>query len=208
MPTNEDKDKPDAPCAAPASPRGELIEAVLAKRQPDLTLVLDNIHDPHNVAAILRSCDAFGVGAVHLHYTYEAYPDLSRRSSGSARKWVEVERHRDGAAMAARLREAGYRLIGAGACPGARPLPEWDLTGPTAIVLGNEHRGIETGLAEGIEDHLYIPMLGMVRSLNVSVAAAIILYEAWRQREAKSMYDRPAYDPEKLEALKAAWLEK
>ena len=77
------------------------LKNVLEKRQPDLTLVLNNIHDPHNVSAILRSCDAFGVFGVHLYYTKESFPALANSSSGSAKKWVEQTRHRDAEAMIA-----------------------------------------------------------------------------------------------------------
>jgi len=188
--------------------RQERIREVLCRRQRDLTLVLANIHDPHNVSAIYRSCDAFGVPRVHLYYTQTAFPALGSKSSASARKWVESVRHDDAAAMVAGLRSDGHQILGTGFSPRARPLTEWDMTRPTAIILGNEHRGLDPELEERIDGEVYIPMQGMVQSLNVSVAAAITLYEAWRQRQAKGMYDTPSLDAAIIEERFVAWCAK
>ncbi len=184
------------------------IRQVLAARQRDLALVLDNIHDPHNVSAILRSCDAFGVPRVHLHYTATPFPHLGKKSSASARKWVECVRHADAAALVARVRRDGLRILAAGFGPGAVALCDVDLTRPTAIVLGNEHSGVCGDLAGQADGELFIPMRGMVQSLNVSVAAAIILHEAQRQRAAVGMYDHPSLSPEEIAALTTVWRER
>lgn len=184
------------------------IREVLAKRQKDLTLILNNIHDPHNVSAILRSCDAFGVHGVQLYYTRESFPLVGKRSSASAKKWVDRVRHHDAATMISGLRAQGYQIIGTNLTADAKPLPEWDFTGPTAILLGNEHRGQDTALDALIPDNLFIPMQGMIQSLNVSVAAAVILYEAWRQRRARGCYDRPSFDPEEMEEQVRSWMER
>ena len=181
---------------------------MLAQRQPDLTLVLANIHDPHNVSAIYRSCDAFGVARVHLYYTNTPFPALGRKSSASARKWVESERHRDKAALFATLRGQGMRVLATSCSPGARPLREWDFLGPTAIILGNEHEGVEEDLLAAADGSLYIPMHGMIQSFNVSVAAAIILAEAARQREAAGWYASPRMAEAELEATLADWLQR
>jgi tRNA (guanosine-2'-O-)-methyltransferase len=184
------------------------IRSVLEKRQKDLTLVMDNIHDPHNVSAIMRSCDAFGVPRIHLYYTRESFPALGRKSSASAVKWVERERHSDPDRLAERLRAEGFRLLGTGFPPRAKPLPEWDLSRPTAVILGNEHRGTSPDLEPHLDGELYIPMQGMIQSFNVSVAAGVILYEAWRQRAGKGLYDRPSLEPHELEDLYLQWCRK
>lgn len=181
------------------------LRGVLDKRQPDLTLVLNNIHDPHNVSAILRSCDAFGVFGVHLYYTTESFPALASSSSGSAKKWVERTRHRDVGAMIASLRDQNMQIVGTGFGPSARPVMDVDFTRPTAVVLGNEHRGMDPDVRQHVPDEIYIPMFGMVQSLNVSVAAATILYEAMRQRRAAGMYEQSAWSEEEREALYADW---
>lgn len=185
--------------------RAGRIRQVLSWRQPDLTLVLNNIHDPHNVSAILRSCDAFGVAGVHLLYTDTAFPALGKKSSASAKKWVVTRRHADVAGLVADVRGAGMRLLRTGFGESARPLGRWDLTAPTAVILGNEHRGVDEELAALADGELFIPMRGMVQSFNVSVAASLILYEAFRQREAAGLYDRPGHAPEELERLAQEW---
>lgn len=184
------------------------IISVLSKRQKDLTLIIDNIHDPHNVSAILRSCDAFGVHKIHLYYTTEQFPELGKKSSASARKWVEREKHTDAKSMIESLTREGFRIIRTGFSEKAKSILEYDLTEPVAIILGNEHRGLSPELMELVDDELYIPMQGMVESLNVSVAAAIILYESWRQRWVKGMYDRPSFDENTLSKLIEIWLSK
>ncbi|MDD2218729.1 MAG: TrmH family RNA methyltransferase [Desulfoplanes sp.] len=185
--------------------RRQKIQSVLARRQKDLTLVINNVHDPHNVAAIMRSCDAFGVFGIHLYYTEESFPSAGKRSSASARKWVHTERHQDAGKMIASLRDKGYQCLGTGFSKTAKPLNHWDMTKPTAIVLGNEHRGMDPDIKIHVPDEIYIPMMGMVQSLNVSVAAATILYEAWRQREAAGMYDTPSFSEKERAKLLAEW---
>ena len=179
---------------------------VLQHRQPDLTLVLANIHDPHNVSAIYRSCDAFGVQAVHLYYTDTPFPVLSRKSSASARKWVETVRHADAASLKEGLGD--MQVLATMCTPSAKPLREWDFTRPTAIIMGNEHSGVDESLLPLATGQLYIPMHGMIQSFNVSVAAAIILAEAARQRELAGMYATPQLPPEELESKLNSWLEK
>lgn len=190
----------------PTERRREKIARVLQHRQPDLTLVLANIHDPHNVSAIYRSCDAFGVESVHLYYTDTAFPLLGRKSSASARKWVGTVRHRDEKELKAAL--SGYQILVTDCTPTARPLRSYDFTKPTAIVLGNEHSGVAPELANIATGELYIPMYGMIQSFNVSVAAAIILAEASRQRELAGMYDSCRYDEATFEAKLADWIER
>ncbi|EPR42413.1 tRNA/rRNA methyltransferase (SpoU) [Desulfovibrio sp. X2] len=185
--------------------RKDRIREVLEKRQKDLTLVIDHVWDPHNVSAILRSCDAFGVPQVHLYYKDEAFPDIGRKSSASAGKWVRRMAHTDAAAMAASLKADGMRLLATGFTEDARPLTEWDLTSPVAVILSNEHSGVRPELLPHCDGMVYIPMSGMVQSFNVSVAAALILYETWRQRSAKGMYDRPSYSDDELETLYRDW---
>ncbi|MGE4557583.1 MAG: TrmH family RNA methyltransferase [Desulfovibrionaceae bacterium] len=191
------------------TPRREAkIREVLARRQKDLTLIVDNVWDPHNVSAILRSCDAFGVLTVHLYYTDEQFPYLGKKSSASGRKWLGRRRHSDGRAMVDELSGRGFRLIRSGFSETARPLTEFDLTQPTAFILSNEHRGVSPELVELAPEELYIPMQGMIPSFNVSVAAALMLYEAWRQRSAKGMYDAPSLSSDELEEIAGHWLMK
>lgn len=188
--------------------RKNRIAGVLSRRQPDLTLVMDNIHDPHNVSAVLRSCDAFGVGSVFLYYTQEEFPRPGRKSSASARKWVSLEKFTRAEDLVSELKSRSMALLGARFGPQAVSVHTRDLTLPTAIVLGNEHRGLSPELVSCLDGEVYIPMQGMVESLNVSVAGAIMLYEAWRQRSLRGMYDQPALDAQSLDQLFTLWMEK
>jgi tRNA (guanosine-2'-O-)-methyltransferase len=185
--------------------RVERIKTVLARRQKDMTLVMDNIWDPHNVSAILRSCDAFGLLRVHLYYTSEKWPDLGTKSSASAKKWVERVGHDSLDEMLAGFHAANMQVIRTGFSETAKPLHAFDFTLPTAVILSNEHRGASPELVERVPNELYIPMQGMVQSLNVSVAAAVILYEMHSQRRRAGLLDAPALSPEELERLEYDW---
>lgn len=184
------------------------IKGVLARRQTDFTLVMDNIWDPHNVSAILRSCDAFGLFRVHLYYTTEKWPELGVKSSASAKKWVERVGHTDAGEMLGGFRNAGMQVIRTGFSETAKPLHDFDFTKPTAVILSNEHRGSSPELIDQVADELYIPMQGMVQSLNVSVAGAVILYEMFSQRRRAGMYDAPSLPADELEELTLTWSDK
>ncbi len=184
------------------------IEKVLSQRQKDLTLVLDNIHDPHNVSAIYRSCDAFGVHKVHLYYTDTPFPHLSEKTSASARKWVDTVRHKDKESLIGDLKNNGYQILATNCTPTAKPLREYDLTIPTAIIMGNEHSGVSEELFPLVDGEIYIPMFGMIQSFNVSVAAALLLGEASRQRQLKGMYDSKTFSDAEYQELLADWLER
>lgn len=184
------------------------IEHVLQRRQKDLTLVLANIHDPHNVSAIYRSCDAFGVASVHLYYTTSAFPALSKKTSASARKWVETMRHDDKESLMSTLKASGHQILATSCTPDAKPLGEYDFTRPTAIIMGNEHAGVPEELLSLVDGEVYIPMHGMIQSFNVSVAAALMLSEASRQRAVAGMYDRMGWTDAEYQERLADWLER
>ncbi len=200
-----DRPPPDAAGDRPITERRlRRMRAVLERRQPTLAVVLENVHDRHNASAVLRSCDAFGVGAVHLLYTDEAFPRVADSVAGHAKRWLALEPWDDRAACAAALRERGLALYATAPGPGAVPYTEVDWTRPAAIALGNENRGCSAELLALADARVWVPMRGMVESLNVSVAAATVLAEAARQREAAGMY-APRWDEERERAL-AAWL--
>ena len=188
--------------------RLERIRQVLRQRQKDLTIVLANIHDAHNVSAIYRSCDAFGVPRVHLYYTDNTFPSLHPKTSASAGKWVESVHHNSAEGLRQTLKAGGMRIYASSCAASSLPLSACDFTKPSAVILGNEHSGVAEELGAIAESGLHIPMYGMIKSFNVSVAAALILAEAARQRAAAGMYGQPSYMEEELEALAAAWAQK
>ncbi len=188
--------------------RVDRVAAVLNRRQPDLTVVLENVHDPHNISAVLRSCDATGVLRAHAVYTIEEPPPeaFARTTSASAAKWVEVERHDSIAACYAALRAAGFAIYATALDERSEDLYDIDLTRPVALVFGNEMRGVSDDARNGADRSIAIPMMGMVQSLNISVACAVSLYEALRQRRAAGAYARPTLDSATLAALRDDWL--
>jgi tRNA (guanosine-2'-O-)-methyltransferase len=188
--------------------REKKFREVIARRQPDLTVVLENIHDPHNVSAVLRSCDAVGVFRVELLYTYEKLPRIGRKSSSSANKWLERRAHRSVDDCYAALRNEGFTIYATTLGESTLPLHEADFVSPSAIVLGNEHRGVSEEAAGKADARLMIPMMGMVQSLNVSVAAAVTLYEALRQRLAAGRYSRLSFSETEASAILADWIKR
>lgn len=188
--------------------RLERIVKTIQSRQPSLKIVMENIHDPHNVSAIFRTCDAVGVPLVSLLYTYEEFPKIGKKSSASAFKWVGKEKFRSVDDCYSTLRNDGFKVIASSLTKGAKSLYELDLTKKMAIVLGNEKRGVSDDAASMADEIYYIPMMGMVQSLNVSVAAAVTLYEALRQRFVNGMYDTPGFSKEEIDKLIDDWCEK
>src|SRR4051812_18483161 len=176
------------------------IRSVLAQRQPDLTVVLENVHDPHNVSAILRSCDGVGVLKAHAVYSIEEPPlgAFARQTSASGAKWVEVERHASLTECYKRLRDEGFSILVTSIGLDSRPLYDWDLRQPIALVFGNEMRGVSKEARDMADGAVEIPMVGMVQSLNVSVACVFSLYEAYRQKTAAGDYECPKLNLERL----------
>jgi len=168
--------------------RLERYKNVLQDRQLDLTVICENIHDSHNVSAILRSCDAVGIFTVHLLYTKEAFPQLDKKSSASAKKWITFKRFTDYEKLRERLKAKKMTIYATYIDPSAKSIYEVDWTKPSAILVGNEHRGVSDECLKIADHAIFIPMFGMVESLNVSVATAVILYEACRQRISQQRY--------------------
>ncbi len=192
------------------SRRGERIDDVLRRRQPTLTVVLEDVHDPHNASAVLRSCDGVGVLDVHLVYVHEEPPQksLGRSTSASAAKWIRLHQHESIEACFGVLREQGFTIAATALEPDSRDFYSLDLTKPTALVFGNEMRGVSEAAIAGSDMTVYIPMQGMVESLNISVSCAVSLYEAMRQRAAAGMFDEPQLGEAERVAIREDWLRK
>jgi tRNA (guanosine-2'-O-)-methyltransferase len=190
--------------------RARRIDDVLARRQASLTVVLEDVHDQHNASAVLRSCDAVGVLDVHLVYRHEEPPRRAfhRTTSASAAKWVRTRFHASIADCYADLRANGFRIFATALQDDTIDLYDLDLTLPTALVFGNEHRGVTDLAVELADGTVSIPMQGMVESLNISVACAVSLYEAMRQRRVAGMYEQPQLDGNELRVLRENWLRK
>ncbi len=170
------------------------LRSVLDRRQPDLTVLMERVNKEHNFSAILRTCDAVGVLEAHAVFP-ERGLKLHRDTSGGTAKWIRVHEHDEGPAAIGRLQQEGFQVIAAHPSPDALDFRAPDYTRPTAFVMGAELHGVSEASLAVVDHTVLIPMLGMVRSLNVSVAAALLLYEVQRQRADAGMYDAPRLDP-------------
>ena len=188
--------------------RVEKIKWVLSKRQPSLRIVIENIHDPHNVSAIFRTCDAAGIPKVSLVYTIEKFPKIGKKSSASAYKWIEREKYKSVDDCFNKLRKEKFTIYSSSLNSDSKNVYDLDFTKKTAIVFGNEHRGLSKEAEEMANETFFIPMYGMVQSLNVSVSAAITIYEALRQKSLKGLYDKSELSQKELQILIDEWIKK
>jgi tRNA (guanosine-2'-O-)-methyltransferase len=170
--------------------RQERLDRVLAQRQHDLTVFTESLNKPRNFSAIVRTCDAVGINEMHAVPGEEGLA-IHWKTSQGAEKWMQIRAHESLHSGCRYLQERGFQLIAAHLSDSATDYRELDYTRPTALLVGSELFGVsEAALAEA-DQQVMIPMLGVTQSLNVSVACAIVLYEAMRQRQAAGMYDRP-----------------
>jgi tRNA (guanosine-2'-O-)-methyltransferase len=173
--------------------RKRRIDQVLDKRQPDLTVLLENVFDPHNIAAVLRTCDA--VGIVEAFAITDRIPHRKAwgfRSSRSASKWVKLHYFEDREICLTQIRARYDRVLGAAIGVDIPSIYDATFTGSAALVFGNEKYGLSPEMMEACDGFFHIPQQGMIHSLNISVACAVTLYEAMRQRSQAGMYDRPS----------------
>ncbi|WP_101674894.1 TrmH family RNA methyltransferase [Alloalcanivorax mobilis] len=205
--------------------RYQRLRATLERRQPDLAVILEGVHKPHNIAAILRTCDAVGVLDVHAVLPDNRARPAARRamenpepespvaespitespiadspiaespieSSMGSQRWSNLHYHDTGPCAVKATQAQGMQVLAAHFGDQAVPYREIDFTRPTALLLGTEKFGVTEAAARGVDQHVMIPMMGMVSSFNVSVAAAIILSEACEQRRRAGLYQRPAW---------------
>jgi len=173
--------------------RATKFRKVAARRQPNLTVILENVHDPHNIGAVLRSCDSVGIGEIFVLYTDPGLRreslQLSKRTSSGARKWVDVHFYTDATACFRQVRQRYERVWSTHLDETAVGLYELDLSGSVALLFGNEHEGLSEAALQHADGNFAIPQVGMVESLNISVACAVTLYEAFRQRKSQGFYD-------------------
>lgn len=183
--------------------REQKIAEVLIKRQLDLTIVLENVNDPHNISAVLRSCDATGVQQIFAINEKVSKPKrFGRKTSSGSRSWVEVNYFMNREKCMAAVKSSYRKIYALSSDHPGKMLHEADLTVPVALMFGNEKDGLTKAIMNYADETLMIPMAGMVNSLNISVACAVTLYEAFRQRNAKGMYSRMELMPEQLNIYK------
>lgn len=202
------------------STRQNKIKKVINNRQEGV-IVLENIADPHNAAAVWRSADAFGFQKIYLVYSKEKAINpkkIGKASSASANKWLSFKIFKNIDECYEKLRKDGYKIYATVLDKEAKEIRETRFCqrlqrgkGKIAVVFGNEHRGLSDEAIKGADEKIYIPMKGMVQSLNISVTAGIVMYEVDRQRfnpptlKGPPSLDREGYklsDNEKEELIK------
>lgn len=191
------------------SQREEKIKRVIAKRQTDLTVVFENVNDPHNISAVMRTCDSVGVKEVYIIQTIERpFTKLGKKSSSSASKWIDIQWFFSVKECMIEVRKKYKNIFGTKLTEQSRSLYELNLTESTALVFGNEHSGISDELSALCTGNFLIPQVGMIESLNISVACAVTLYEAFRQREILGKYNSPMLSETDLQSEYKKWAAK
>ncbi len=186
--------------------RSERLHKVLSKRQLNLTIVLENVSDPHNISAVMRTCDAVGIQEIYILNTHiPRHKKWGAKSSSSAAKWLTIHQFSDVQSCFEALRKKYKKIYTTHLSSDAVDLYELNLTEDVALIFGNEHSGVSEELIGLADGNFIIPQVGIIKSLNISVACAVSLYEAYRQKNIKGHYDQPQITGEPLKALKDVW---
>jgi tRNA (guanosine-2'-O-)-methyltransferase len=185
--------------------RNKLV-TVLSKRQPDITVVLENVFDPHNISAVMRTCDAVGIQDIYiLNNKIPRHNKWGAKSSSSAAKWLTIHQYEDAAECFSSLRQRYQAILTTHLSSDAVGLYEIDMTRPIALVFGNEHSGVSEEIRAMADGNFIIPQVGIIRSLNISVACAVTLYEAFRQKTNAGHYNRDDMDHVMKKGLLEDW---
>lgn len=166
------------------------IKKVLNNRQPDLAVVMENIEDPHNIFAVMRTCDAVGIQDIYVINTdMNQYKRFGSASSSSAAKWLTIHQFEYLDECMDVVRSKYDKVFASYLSEDSETFYDIDYTGSIALVFGNEKKGVSDSMLAQCDGRFIIPQAGMIKSLNISVACAITLYEAKRQRMEKGFYN-------------------
>jgi tRNA (guanosine-2'-O-)-methyltransferase len=187
------------------------LRRLLEQRQPDMTIILENVWDPHNLSAVLRTADAVGMMEVYALYT-EPFPRsrlrLGKKSSAGTRKWVDVKMFENAEDCFSEVRKRYQSIYGLALHENSEAIYQADFTKSFALVFGNEQNGLSPEVKKACDALLHIPMVGMAESLNISVACAVTAFEAMRQRSANGQYNQANFSAEQLEVLVEDYIER
>ncbi|MDE3236885.1 MAG: RNA methyltransferase [Bacteroidota bacterium] len=186
--------------------RREKLLKVLYRRQAGLTVVMENVQDPHNISAVMRTCDAVGIQDIYILNTkIPRHKKFGAKSSSSAAKWLSVHQFEDAAACFAALREKYQTILTTHLSSDAISLYDINFTGNVALVFGNEHSGVSDEVRALADGNFIIPQMGIIQSLNISVACAVSIYEAYRQKQLAGHYEQPSLSKERMDLLMDNW---
>ncbi len=180
--------------------------SVLNKRQPDLTVVLENVFDPHNISAVMRTCDAVGIQEIYvLTNKIPRHKKWGAKSSSSAAKWLTVQQYENAADCFAAIRKKYSKIYTTHLSSDAVSLYEINFTESVALVFGNEHSGVSEEIRAMADGNFLIPQMGIIQSLNISVACAVSIYEALRQKTNAGHYQQQRLDDRTFKTLLNEW---
>ena len=166
--------------------RYKRIKNVLNYRIKNLTVLVEDVNKPHNLSAILRTCDAAGVFQANFISKKNLVKTFNSTAQGS-QKWVKLKTYENSASAISELKKNGFKLYGTNLNNKSIDYRNFDYSKNTCFVLGAEKWGLSEEIIPMVDQSIFIPMRGMVQSLNVSVAASILLFEAIRQRNNKGL---------------------
>lgn len=186
--------------------RYDKLTGVLNKRQGDIAIVMENVFDPHNISAVMRTCDAVGVQDIYILNTkIPRHKKWGAKSSSSAAKWLTVHQYENAEECFAELRKHYSKILTTHLSSDAVGLHEIDMTQPIALVFGNEHSGVTDEIRAMADGNFIIPQVGIIQSLNISVACAVTLYEAFRQKTNAGQYDKQSLSEARYNELFKEW---
>lgn len=186
--------------------RTERLTNVLNKRQNNLAVVLENVFDPHNISAVMRSCDAAGIQDVYvLNTKIPRHKKWGAKSSSSAAKWLTIHQYTDAALCISDLRQKYDKILATHLSSDAISVYEVDFTQSVALIFGNEHAGVSEEIRALADGNFIIPQVGIIKSLNISVACAVSIYEAYRQKKLAGHFDNISLPKERYHSLLKEW---
>jgi tRNA (guanosine-2'-O-)-methyltransferase len=186
--------------------RKEKLLQVISKRQAGLTVVMENVDDPHNISAVMRTCEAVGIQDIYVLTTkIHPHKKFGPRSSSSAAKWLTIHQHTNTLACFTELRKNYSQILTTHLGNDSVDLYAIDFTKNTALVFGNEHDGVSEEIRNLADGNFIIPQMGIIQSLNISVACAVSIYEALRQKTVAGHYNKPSLTEERRNGLMKEW---
>jgi len=195
------------------------LSKVIAHRQNNITVILEDVHDAHNIAATMRSCDSIGINELYIIFTDAVryckigknnpmatiLDDVSKKISGHAKKWLNIHYFESTEACFRAVRKKYQHIYTTHLSADAKSLYDLKLTQSVALVFGNESSGVSAAALKLSDGNFIIPQVGMTQSLNISVACAVSLYEAYRQRKVAGLYDTPSFNANEQQLLLHDW---
>jgi tRNA (guanosine-2'-O-)-methyltransferase len=186
--------------------RQQRIEHVLKHRQPNITLVFENVFDPHNISAVMRTADAIGIQEIYIVQTkLPTRKKFGNKTSSSANKWLTIHQFTNIETCFEEVRKKYKNIYSTYLNSESKSVYEIDFTQSIALVFGNEHEGVTPQTNDLCDGNFIIPQVGMIQSLNISVACAVTLYEAFRQKQLAGHYNQVSLPEQEYNQLFKKW---